>query len=209
MSERERRLRQAALTRATQQPPGPGDDEEAANDSAGARAHRVEHQAKWVDHQVRHAMQRGDFDDLPGAGKPIRGLGGTHDPDWWVKGLIEREQLSGVAPPAIGLRKEAAELEQRLDRETTEHGVRYVIDDFNQRVVEARRQLMGGPPVVTATRDPDLEVAAWRSRRAARREQARARRELEQRTQPAPAPQRSRRTWWWRQIGRASWRERV
>ncbi len=194
MSERERRLRQAALTRATQQPPEPADDEdEPADDSALARAHRVKHQTKWVDHQVRQAMERGDFDDLPGAGRPIRGLDGTHDPDWWVKGLIEREQLSGVAPPALGLRKEDAELEQRLDRESTEQGVRHTVEDFNQRIVDARRQLLGGPPVVTPTRDPDQEVAAWRVRRAERRQRSRA-----SRPSAAPAPVSSGRTRWWR-----------
>ena len=37
---------------------------------AAARA-RIEQQQTWVDMQVNQAMERGDFDDLPGAGKPI------------------------------------------------------------------------------------------------------------------------------------------
>ena len=195
MSELERRLRQAALTAATKQAPEPADDTDEAEEQPRP-PRRIDQQAKWVDHQVRQAMERGDFDDLPGAGKPIRGLGGTHDPDWWVKGLIEREKLSGVAPPAIGLRKEDAELEQRLDRESTEQGVRHVVEDFNQRVVDARRQLLGGPPVITATRDADREVAAWQTRRAERRQRSRA--------QPPPRPAAasatasSGRTRWWR-----------
>jgi hypothetical protein len=51
--------------------------------------------------------------------------------------------------------------------------VRRVVEDFNRRVIEARRQLTGGPPVVTPTRDVDHEIQAWRERRAARRERAR------------------------------------
>jgi hypothetical protein len=133
-----------------------------------ARAHRIQQQAQWVDAQVRDAIARGEFDDLPGAGKPIEGLEGPHDPDWWLKGLIERERLSGLGPPAIMLRKEDAELERRLDRESAESEVRRVVEDFNARVVSARRQLLGGPPVVTPTRDVDAEVAAWRERRLAR-----------------------------------------
>ena len=43
------------------------------------------------------------FDDLPGAGKPLD-LPEKHDPDWWVKRLIEREKITGLAPAAIGLR---------------------------------------------------------------------------------------------------------
>ncbi|WP_175984925.1 hypothetical protein [Microbacterium tenebrionis] len=35
-------------------------------------------------------------------------------------------------------------------------------------MIEARRQLLGGPPVVTKTRDVDAEARRWRERRATR-----------------------------------------
>ena len=130
---------------------------------------RIAHQQAWVDQQVRVAMARGEFDNLPGAGKPIQGLGTQHDPDWWVKKLIEREQITGVLPPALALRKEDAELDATLDRESAERVVRELLEDFNKRIIEARRQLQGGPPVITKTRDVDAEVAAWRARRTTRR----------------------------------------
>jgi hypothetical protein len=66
-------------------------------------------QHTWVDLQVQRAMERGDFDDLPGAGKPLA-LGETHDPDWWLKKLVERENVA-VLPPSLALRKEDAELD--------------------------------------------------------------------------------------------------
>ena len=56
-------------------------------------------------------MERGDFDDLPGAGKPIEDLGEHHDPDWWLKKLVEREHIARAARPASQLRKEDAELD--------------------------------------------------------------------------------------------------
>jgi hypothetical protein len=171
--EEERRLRRAAIAAAQQQVPELPERDAEEEDDEAPTAHRMEQKALWVDLQVRRAMERGDFDNLPGAGKPIRGLGATHDPDWWVKSLIERERITGVLPPALGLRKEDAELDGVLDRETTEDGVRRTVADFNRRVVEARRQLQGGPPVVTPTRDVDAELVAWRARRAARREQHR------------------------------------
>lgn len=199
--EEERRLRRAKVTALTGQVPEADEataDSAAEDDEDEAPVHRMEQQALWVDLQVRRAMERGDFDDLPGAGKPIKGLGGTHDPDWWVKGLIEREQITGVLPPALALRKEDVELEGVLDRETTEEGVRRVVADFNRRIVEARRQLTGGPPVITPTRDEDAEVVAWRARRAERRE--RQRRQLEsaagQSAVPKPRPRPGQR--WWR-----------
>ncbi|MGH3329715.1 MAG: DUF1992 domain-containing protein [Nocardioidaceae bacterium] len=175
--EDEHRLRQAALTAATGQPHEP-DDADDDEPEGGTPAQRIEQQTLWVDMQIRQAMARGDFDNLPGAGKPIRGLGGTHDPDWWVKSLVEREQITGALPPALALRHEDAGLDGLLDREASEDGVRRTVEDFNRRVVDARRQLLGGPPVVTPTRDVDQEVVAWRARREERRR--RQREQLEQ-----------------------------
>ncbi|MBD8080044.1 DUF1992 domain-containing protein [Cellulosimicrobium arenosum] len=125
----------------------------------------ADQRARYVDTVIDQAIRRGEFDDLPLAGKPIPGLTGTHDPDWWLKSVIEREQLTGLGPPAILLRTEDRELDARLDRELDEKAVRAILEDFNARVVDARRQLHGGPPVVTPTREVDAEVARWRARR--------------------------------------------
>lgn len=199
--EQERRLREAAITRATRQVPGPQkhSEEQPAEglpDTDTSPAARMEQQTLWLDLQVRRAIERGDFDDLPGAGKPIPGLGGTHDPDWWVKSLIEREQITGVLPPALALRKEHADLDARLDREATEDGVRRLVEEFNERVVEARRQLLGGPPVVTPTRDVDREVAAWRARRDERRNRLHHRNGHAREDAATPERGTRRRRWW-------------
>ena len=182
--------------------PGKGPPRERARDKRTGRdaaAERMRNQTQWVDLQVQKAMERGEFDNLPGAGKPLH-LPDKYDPDWWIKRLIEREQITGVAPAAILLRKEDADLDDELDQQFGEQDVRRVLEDFNRRVVEARRQLTGGPPVVTPTRDVDAEVEAWRERRAARR--AEHQRELQdQRRQAAEARSRSRRRWWRRSTG--------
>jgi hypothetical protein len=130
---------------------------------------RMEHQARYVDLEIQRAMARGDFDNLPGAGKPIRGLGAQHDPDWWVRQLVEREKITGVLPPALQLRKDDAELDARLDELPTEAQVREELEDFNARVIKARYTPVDGPPLITQPRDIDAEVAAWRERRAAQR----------------------------------------
>jgi len=127
-----------------------------------------EERSRYVDVVVDQAVRRGEFDNLPLQGKPIPGLTGTHDPDWWVKGLIERENITGVLPSAQ-LRKDDAELDGKLDLEAMETRVREIVTDFNARIVDARRQLQGGPPIVTPTRDVDEEVRRWDARRAARR----------------------------------------
>ena len=45
--------------------------------------------AAFIESAIQVAIRRGDFDDLPGAGKPIEGLGTHHDPDWWIRRKIE------------------------------------------------------------------------------------------------------------------------
>lgn len=140
--------------------------------------------AARVEYLVRDAMAQGKFDNLKYAGKPIPGLGEGYDPDWWVKGLIQREHLTGIGPKAILLRTEDAELDARLDSQLSEKQVRDIVEDFNARVVDARRQLQGGPPVVTKTRDPDVEVQRWQERRRAAAPAA------------PPGPEPPKRPWW-------------
>jgi hypothetical protein len=159
----------------------------------GAAAQRMQQKNQWVDLQIQEAMKRGDFDNLPGAGKPIEGLGATHDPDWWLKKLVERERIS-VLPPALQLRKDDAELEVRLDRHTAESEVRRELEEFNARVLKARYTPVDGPPLITMPRDLEAEVSAWRERRLARGDEAAARRAAAPpRTTSKPA--RSRRHW--------------
>ncbi len=134
-----------------------------------AAASRIGHQHSWVDQQIRVSMAKGDFDDLPGAGKPIEGLGETHDPDWWLKQLVERERITGILPPSLQLRKDDAELDVGLDALVTEREARREIEDFNARVVAARYSLQQGPPLITMPRDVEETLTAWAQRRAARR----------------------------------------
>ncbi|HCJ49897.1 MAG TPA: DUF1992 domain-containing protein [Microbacterium sp.] len=142
--------------------------------------------AMYVETAIQQAIRRGEFDDLRGAGKPLEGLGATNDPDWWIRRKIRTEQLTGLGPPALRLRIEHAEFDAHVDTMTREDDVREYTLDFSRRVVEARRQLQGGPPVVTPTRDPDTEVAAWRARRAARTAAS----------APPTEPDRPPRRWW-------------
>jgi hypothetical protein len=141
----------------------PARDENGGRTGRSAAESRIREQHRWVELQIQRALERGDFDDLPGAGKPLPDLSGGED--WWLKKLVEREQITGVLPEALQLRKDDAALDAVLDRENTEQSVRDQLEAFNRRVIAARRQLLGGPPVITPLRDIDAEVEAWRERR--------------------------------------------
>ncbi|MFJ6456263.1 DUF1992 domain-containing protein [Paenarthrobacter sp. NPDC091669] len=183
-----RRLERGAELRAVRSWGGNAEEDaelEAADAEERGKRRKVDDAAR-VEYLIRDAMKQGKFDNLKYAGKPIPGLGEHYDPDWWVKGLIQRERLSGIGPPAILLRIEDSELDAKLDQQYTDKQVRDILEDFNKRVIEARRQLQGGPPVITQLRDVDAEVQKWRERRAAAAP-----------PEPEPEPQ-GRRTWWQR-----------
>ncbi|MCU1532711.1 MAG: hypothetical protein JWO49_2282 [Arthrobacter sp.] len=164
-----RRIERAAELRAVRAAGGTAQDDAeltAAEEEVRQKRKKIDDAAR-AEYLIRDAMAQGKFDNLQYAGKPIPGLGEGYDPDWWIKGLIQRENLSGLGPKAILLRTEDAGLDARLAAQYTEQQVREIVEDFNARVIDARRQLQGGPPVVTKTRDVDAELQRWRARRAA------------------------------------------
>jgi hypothetical protein len=110
------------------------DELTAAEEELRQKRAKVDDAAK-AEYLIRDAMAQGKFDNLKYAGKPIPGLGEAYDPDWWVKGLLQRENITGLGPKAILLRTEDAALDARLDAQFSEKQVRDILEDFNGRVV--------------------------------------------------------------------------
>ena len=120
-----------------------------------------------IDRQLREAAERGEFDNLEGAGKPLSDAGREYEEDWWVKDWLAREgATAGVVPATLALRRDVDDLEAKVDRLRTEAEVRDYLAELNERIRKARVGLMDGPPVVLPPRDADSVVAGWRERRA-------------------------------------------
>ena len=120
----------------------------------------------WVERQIREAIERGEFDNLPGAGKPIPDLDGRDDENWWVKRLLEREKLPMPLPSSLALRREVADLGQELAEVPDEESVRQILTDLNRRIRDSHRGPVDGPPVVVGLVDVEAMVAEWRRNRA-------------------------------------------
>ena len=120
----------------------------------------------WVERQVREAIERGEFDNLPGAGRPLPSINGREDENWWVKGLLEREQLPMPLPTSLALRREVADLPQTLADVPDEPTVRGIIDDLNRRIRDSHRRRVDGPPIVVKPVDVEQTVADWRRSRS-------------------------------------------
>src|SRR6478735_79842 len=85
-----------------------------------------------VDRKIREAQEQGQFDNLPGAGKPLSDHGREYDEDWWVKDWVRRE---------------GEDLRETIDRHSTEADVRAYLARLNEQLRKARAGLLDGPPV--------------------------------------------------------------
>lgn len=144
-----------------------------------------------VEAALEEAIARGDFDDLPGAGKPLD-LPDTHDPDWWIKQRLAGDDVDrdALLPPVVLLRREFERRDETLSELQDEQAVRDYAADFTERVHQDRRDNPFQHLLAPAW-DEDDAVERWRALRA-RREAARR---AEAPAAPPP-PARPRRPWW-------------
>lgn len=117
----------------------------------------------WVDRQIREARRRGEFDDLPGAGRSGRELHGPYRHGWWLRDKLRRESLSYL-PPTLQVRRDLEQARERIAEAGTEREVRRIVADINARIREVNRTAVHGPPSTTAPLDPDESVRTWRRR---------------------------------------------
>lgn len=117
----------------------------------------------WVERQIRMAQERGDLDDLPGAGKPLPNRrGGTME---WVAQKLREENADTAAllPPSLALAKEVADLRARLAKERSERRVREIVAELNARIAKVHREPQLGPPLRVGPVDVEEAVESWRS----------------------------------------------
>jgi Domain of unknown function (DUF1992) len=117
----------------------------------------------WVERQIREATDRGEFDNLPGAGKPIADLDKPHDELWWVKQKLRREDFAYL-PPTMALRKEAEDALEAASRAASEAEARRIVADINRKITEGNRKAASGPPLNLTPFDVERVVGAWRER---------------------------------------------
>jgi Domain of unknown function (DUF1992) len=119
-----------------------------------------------IDRQLREAQERGEFDNLPGTGKPLPDAGREYQEDWWITAWLRREgEGASMLPPTLQLRREAEDVEKLVDRRSSEAAVRDLVAALNEQIRKARVGLLDGPPVLLPPFDADAVVRGWRERR--------------------------------------------
>jgi Domain of unknown function (DUF1992) len=115
----------------------------------------------WIDRQIREATERGEFDDLPGAGEPIPDLDKPFDEMWWVKRKLRSEGLT-YQTPSIALRKEAQDALQAALRASSEADARKIVEGINEQIRKANRKGIAGPAIMLVPYDIERVSERWR-----------------------------------------------
>jgi Domain of unknown function (DUF1992) len=117
----------------------------------------------WIDQQISEAAERGAFDNLPGAGKPLPRGDDADDGQAWARDYARREGVPPelMLPLPLRLRKEAERLAQAAPLLASEQEVRDAAAELNARIMEWRR-IPVGPPVFVSLADEEALAARWR-----------------------------------------------
>ena len=123
---------------------------------------------RWIEEQIRAGMERGEFEELSGRGKPLDGIEPgvevQRDEDWWLKAKLRRERLSYL-PPTLAVRKELEQAREAIAVASREDVVRRIVADVNERIRDVNRRGADGPPSTLMPLDEDAVVAQWHARR--------------------------------------------
>ena len=117
----------------------------------------------WIDQQINEAAERGAFDNLPGAGKPLPDRGDEDFGQSWLREYVQKEgvEIAELLPPPLKLRKQAELLALRAPGLHSAQEVREAVADLNQRIMDWRR-IPVGPPIFVPLVDEEEMVARWR-----------------------------------------------
>lgn len=114
----------------------------------------------WFERLIRDAEAAGEFDELPGKGKPIGDLHRHYEAGWWARRFLERERLND----------EAIELASRLRAELPrvlagrdEEAVRARLDAYNEEIAAINAGLPEAQRLSLI--DVELMLAGRRNRR--------------------------------------------
>ena len=151
----------------------------------------------WIDQQIEEAKERGSFDNLPGAGKPLPDRGDEDFGQSWLRQWVQREGVSidEMLPPPLKLRKQRELLAQRVPGMRSEQDVRDAVAALNQQIMDWRR-IPVGPPIFVPLVNEDEMVGRWRDAHPATPPASGPTEE----TSPAETGRPARRPWWRRRL---------
>ncbi len=148
----------------------------------------------WIDQQIQEAEDRGAFDNLPGAGKPLPNRGEADDGLAWLRDKLHKEGVptDELLPTPLKLRSQRQRLAESVPGFRSEQEVRDAVAELNHRIMEWRR-LPLGPPIFVPLVNEEEMLERWRARPASSPAEP---------VRPAEGSEPARRRWWHRRRSR-------
>jgi hypothetical protein len=118
----------------------------------------------WIDKQIYEAMERGAFDDLPGAGKPLPKRSEQDASQAWLRDYLAREGVPAeeMLPAPLMLRVKIQRLTDTVQNLRSEDEVREAVAELNHQIREWRRIPLG-PPIFVPLVDAEAMLGKWRA----------------------------------------------
>ena len=116
-----------------------------------------------AEHEIRRAVEEGAFDNLPGAGKPIPGIDQPYDENWWLKGMLKRENLS-VLPQTLELRAEIEKDIEKMWHAFNESDLSRQFAAINAKIRKLNSTATTGPATTVSEMDAQAVVERWKRR---------------------------------------------
>lgn len=117
----------------------------------------------FAEQQIRTAQEAGEFDHLPGAGRPIPGDALPLEENWWLKRKLKEENAS-LLPPLLEARRDIERTRQEILACRSESLARAELEKLKERVWKLLTSPLPSPPVVVLPIDVEEELARWRRR---------------------------------------------
>ena len=118
----------------------------------------------WLESLMKRALEEGDLSRLDGHGKPLEGIDGGYDPDWWLKDKMRREKLTSL-PRELGLKRKVDAEKAALLAVRSEPEVRRRLEAINAEIAHFNAHHVFGPTSHLFLVDVDAFLANWRAHR--------------------------------------------
>lgn len=118
----------------------------------------------WIDRQIEQAQERGEFDELAGAGRPLPGVDRPRDELWWVRDKLKRENVEHL-PPTLKILKDRADAIAQAVDSSSEAEARSILEKMNARIRYENSHVVVGPPSTAVTIDVEAVLRRRRSER--------------------------------------------
>ena len=116
----------------------------------------------YAERLIQEAQLAGEFDHLPGTGKPSPLIDSPYEEMWWIRDKLKREQLIHM-PPALQIREDRKLTLEQADRLSHEEAIRALLLALNERIADAMQSGRPGPPSTTLPVDIEGYLAQRRN----------------------------------------------